>query len=185
MLIVDAHLDLAWNALQWNRNLQHSVYTIRTGESQLSGAGRGQGTVALPDRPHHSKFGLFIALTSLRHCTGSAGLLSRIGAGGRYPPDHGSGETRRSPGCLAGLGKRFVSTAPSTAAWCRDQHGERGPDLVSGAIASLERGRCPFHRSCALRPRRWPSPIYEVGGRTVESAGAVDMSFSTIIRGRV
>jgi len=49
MLIVDAHLDLAWNALQWNRNIQHSVYTIRTGESSLAGAGRGQGTVALPE----------------------------------------------------------------------------------------------------------------------------------------
>jgi membrane dipeptidase len=49
MLIVDAHLDLAWNALQWNRNIQHSVYTIRTAESHLSGAGRGQGTVALPE----------------------------------------------------------------------------------------------------------------------------------------
>lgn len=49
MLIVDAHLDLAWNALQWNRNLQQSVYTIRTQESQLSGPGRGQGTVALPE----------------------------------------------------------------------------------------------------------------------------------------
>ncbi len=49
MLIIDAHLDLAWNALQWNRNIQHSVYTIRTHESNLSGAGRGQGTVALPE----------------------------------------------------------------------------------------------------------------------------------------
>jgi membrane dipeptidase len=49
MLIIDAHLDLAWNALQWNRNIQHSVYTIRTGESNLSGTGRGQGTVALPE----------------------------------------------------------------------------------------------------------------------------------------
>ena len=49
MIIVDAHLDLAWNALQWNRNIQHSVYTIRTGENNLSGAGRGQGTVALPE----------------------------------------------------------------------------------------------------------------------------------------
>ncbi|HEY3476113.1 MAG TPA: membrane dipeptidase [Anaerolineales bacterium] len=49
MLIIDAHLDLAWNALQWNRNIQHSVYTIRTRESNLSGAGRGQGTVALPE----------------------------------------------------------------------------------------------------------------------------------------
>jgi membrane dipeptidase len=49
MLIIDAHLDLAWNALQWNRNIQHSVYTIRTGESNLPGAGRRQGTVALPE----------------------------------------------------------------------------------------------------------------------------------------
>jgi membrane dipeptidase len=49
MLIIDAHLDLAWNALQWNRNIQHSVYTVRTSESNLSGPGRGQGTVALPE----------------------------------------------------------------------------------------------------------------------------------------
>ena len=49
MIITDAHLDLAWNALQWNRNIEHSVYTIRTRESNLAGAGRGQGTVALPE----------------------------------------------------------------------------------------------------------------------------------------
>lgn len=49
MLIIDAHLDLAWNAVQWNRNLGQSVYTIRTQESGLSGPGRGQGTVALPE----------------------------------------------------------------------------------------------------------------------------------------
>lgn len=48
-LIVDAHLDLAWNALQWNRNLLDSVYTIRVQESLTPGKGRGQGTVALPD----------------------------------------------------------------------------------------------------------------------------------------
>lgn len=49
MFIIDAHLDLAWNALQWNRNLQDSVFTIREQESNLTGAGRGQGTVALPE----------------------------------------------------------------------------------------------------------------------------------------
>ena len=49
MLIIDAHLDLAWNALQWNRDIQTSVYTIRGKESQQAGAGRGQGTVALPE----------------------------------------------------------------------------------------------------------------------------------------
>ena len=49
MLLIDSHLDLAWNALQWNRDLQSSVYTIRRGESRLLGPGRGLGTVALPD----------------------------------------------------------------------------------------------------------------------------------------
>ncbi len=49
MLIVDAHLDLAWNALQWNRDLLQSVYTIRIQEKGIPGKGRAQGTVALPE----------------------------------------------------------------------------------------------------------------------------------------
>lgn len=49
MLIVDAHLDLSWNALQWNRDLTQSVYTIRTQEVGVQGKGRAQGTVALPE----------------------------------------------------------------------------------------------------------------------------------------
>lgn len=49
MLIIDAHLDLSWNANQWNRNLLESVYTIRTKEVRTPGKGRAQGTVALPE----------------------------------------------------------------------------------------------------------------------------------------
>ncbi|MCB0132330.1 MAG: membrane dipeptidase [Caldilineaceae bacterium] len=49
MLIVDAHLDLAWNALQWNRDLRQSVYTIRTQEAGLPEKARTLGTVALPE----------------------------------------------------------------------------------------------------------------------------------------
>lgn len=49
MLIVDAHLDLAWNALQWNRDLTRPVHSIRTMEGGVPGKGRGLGTVALPD----------------------------------------------------------------------------------------------------------------------------------------
>lgn len=49
MLIFDTHLDLAWNALQWNRDLQLSAYTLRAQESALPGPGRGQGTVAFPE----------------------------------------------------------------------------------------------------------------------------------------
>lgn len=49
MLIIDAHLDLAWNALQGNRNLLHCATTIRTTENRLSGHGRHLGTVGFPD----------------------------------------------------------------------------------------------------------------------------------------
>jgi membrane dipeptidase len=49
MLIVDAHLDLSMNALQWNRDLLRSAYTIRTMEQTVPGKGRAQGTVAYPE----------------------------------------------------------------------------------------------------------------------------------------
>ncbi len=49
MLIIDAHLDLSWNALQWNRDLLESVYTIRAKEGRMAGKGRAQNTVCLPE----------------------------------------------------------------------------------------------------------------------------------------
>ncbi|MCY3834014.1 MAG: membrane dipeptidase [Chloroflexi bacterium] len=49
MLIIDAHLDLSWNALQWNRDLTESTYTIRGQERRSPGKGRAQNTVALPE----------------------------------------------------------------------------------------------------------------------------------------
>ena len=49
MLIIDSHLDLAWNALFDNRDLTQSAYTIRAQEARLAGKGKGQGTVALPE----------------------------------------------------------------------------------------------------------------------------------------
>lgn len=49
MIVVDAHLDLSMNAIQWNRDLLQSVYTTRTLEQSTPGKGRGMGTVALPE----------------------------------------------------------------------------------------------------------------------------------------
>lgn len=49
MLIVDAHLDLAWNACEWGRDLRRPVAELRAAEAGLDGAGRGGGTVALPE----------------------------------------------------------------------------------------------------------------------------------------
>ena len=50
MLIIDAHLDLSMNALQGNRDLLSSAYTIRAQEAGRPG--KGQGTVALPEMRH-------------------------------------------------------------------------------------------------------------------------------------
>ena len=47
--IVDAHLDLAWNALQWNRDLTAPCHVLRVREAGEAGAGRGRNTVSLPD----------------------------------------------------------------------------------------------------------------------------------------
>jgi membrane dipeptidase len=49
MLIVDGHLDLALNALQGNRDLVASAYTVRVLERSMRGPGRGQGTVGFPE----------------------------------------------------------------------------------------------------------------------------------------
>ena len=62
MLIVDAHLDLAWNALDWNRDLLRPVSEIRARECELkmTGKGRGENTVAFPEL-RRGGVGLFIA----------------------------------------------------------------------------------------------------------------------------
>ena len=49
-LIVDAHLDLAWNALSWNRDLTQPLAASRKAESAMTDhPARGRGTVAFPE----------------------------------------------------------------------------------------------------------------------------------------
>ena len=49
MLIVDAHLDLAMNALEWNRDLTRSIDDIREREAGKTDLpDRGRGTVCFP-----------------------------------------------------------------------------------------------------------------------------------------
>ncbi len=48
--IIDAHLDLAWSALQWGRDLTQPLDAVRAGESHMTDhRGRGRGTVTLPE----------------------------------------------------------------------------------------------------------------------------------------
>jgi membrane dipeptidase len=73
MIIFDAHLDLAWNAIDWNRDLRLSVGKIRQAEKEagMTGKGRGCNTVSFPDL-RRGKVALFIATLLPR--------LLRIGA---------------------------------------------------------------------------------------------------------
>lgn len=61
MLIFDAHLDLAMNALEWNRDLTRSVAEIRRREEgRTDKVDRAAGTVALPDM-RRGQVGLCVA----------------------------------------------------------------------------------------------------------------------------
>lgn len=73
MLIFDAHLDLAWNAIDWNRDLLLPVEKIRQIENDagMTDKGRGCNTVAFPEL-RRGKVAIFIATLLPR--------LLRIGA---------------------------------------------------------------------------------------------------------
>jgi len=63
MLIFDAHLDLAWNALDWNRDLRLTAHEIRKreiDEGMTEHKARGKGTVTFPEL-RRGKVAVFIA----------------------------------------------------------------------------------------------------------------------------
>jgi membrane dipeptidase len=60
MIVFDAHLDLAWNAIDWNRDLSLPVEQIRRAEAGLSDKGRVCNTVSFPEL-RRGKVVLFIA----------------------------------------------------------------------------------------------------------------------------
>ncbi len=71
MFIFDAHLDLAMNALEWNRDLTKSVYQIRESEKgMLDKPDRGKNTVSL-DAMRKGNIGICVA-------TQIAGIKNKI-----------------------------------------------------------------------------------------------------------
>lgn len=73
MLLIDAHLDLAWNALGWNRDLCQEVGAIRDAERDMSGKGRGRNTVSLPEL---RKAGVGISIVTVLSRANAAGKTS-------------------------------------------------------------------------------------------------------------
>jgi membrane dipeptidase len=60
-LILDAHLDLALNAIEWNRDLTRTLAEVRASEAHLRDRpDRGRGTVSLPEM-RRGRVGLCVA----------------------------------------------------------------------------------------------------------------------------
>ena len=67
MFIIDAHLDLSMNALEWNRDLKKTVHEIREREQHLNDKpDRGKGTVSLPAL-RRGNIGLVVATQIARY----------------------------------------------------------------------------------------------------------------------
>jgi len=67
MFIVDAHLDLSMNALEWNRDITQSVTTINEREKNLHDKpDRGKATVSLPEL-RKGNIGLVVATQIARY----------------------------------------------------------------------------------------------------------------------
>jgi membrane dipeptidase len=67
MLIFDAHLDLAMNALEWNRDLRQPIDAIRAREQGLTDKpDRGRGTVCFPEL-RRGNVGLCVATQIARY----------------------------------------------------------------------------------------------------------------------
>jgi membrane dipeptidase len=49
MIVIDAHLDLGWNALNWNRDLTLDIQEMRRAESGMADGHRGANTVSLSE----------------------------------------------------------------------------------------------------------------------------------------
>jgi membrane dipeptidase len=67
MFILDAHLDLAMNAIEWNRDLTQSIDAIRSRERTLADKpDRGRGTVSFPEM-RRGRIGLCVATQIARY----------------------------------------------------------------------------------------------------------------------
>src|SRR5215467_6765811 len=67
MFIIDAHLDLAMNAMEWNRDLRQSVDDIRSREAGMNDKpDRGNGTVSLEEL-RRGNIGLVVATQIARY----------------------------------------------------------------------------------------------------------------------
>jgi membrane dipeptidase len=138
MLIFDAHLDLAWNAIDWNRDLRLPVEQIRKAEQGMPGKGRGCNTVSFPEL-RRGKVTTFIAtlLARLLRPNLMPAIQRYSSMPAAYAAAHGQLTYYRAleqEGLL-----RWIKDAPSLDAHIRAwQQNENSPTEPLGFILSME-----------------------------------------------
>src|SRR4026207_1811368 len=136
MLIFDAHLDLAMNALEWNRDLRLSVPEIRTREKGLTDkVDRGRGTVAFPEM-RRGGIGICVATQIARYVKPANPLP------GWHSPEQAWAMTQAQLSWYRAMGEGgAMGEAPDAAALDRQVTAwttELSPTLPVGYILSLE-----------------------------------------------
>ena len=183
MLIVDAHLDLAMNALEWNRDLSRPIDEIRARErdADRQAGSRPRHGVVRGDAPRRrralrgdadralrragqSAARLALAGAGLGDDAGAARLVSRDGGARRAGADHRS--RRRSIGISSAGSRQRRRDAPIGYVLSLE-----GADSIV-TLAHLERAYAAGparRRPGALRPRRLrataPSATGDLGAR--------------------
>ena len=134
-LIFDAHLDMAWNALEWNRDLERPVTAIREFERQFEGIIPGECTVSW-DALRQGRVGLTISTLLPRLHRSDAALSHYQSREAAYAAAHGQLAYYRA---LVGRGViREITNRQAlddhVAAWEADTSGS----LPIGFILSME-----------------------------------------------
>lgn len=144
MLVFDAHLDLAWNAIDWNRDLLLPVEKIRQIENDagMKDKGRGCNTVAFPDL-RRGKVVTFIAtlLPRLLRIGAMPAIQRYANMAGAYAAGYGQLAYYRAleqQGIL-----RWIKDAASLEAHVREwKKDENSKTLPLGFILSMEGADC-------------------------------------------
>ena len=112
MLIFDAHLDLAWNAIDWNRDLRLPCERIRQIETDAGYTDKGRccNTVSFPDL-RRGKVTTFIAtlLPRLLRIGAMPAIQRYTSMEGAYAADRPRARARACPGRPRRAGLRPVS----------------------------------------------------------------------------
>ncbi len=160
MLLFDAHLDLAWNAIDYNRDITLPIDELREADRLIQGKGRGLNTVTLPEM-RKGKIAVCIAT-----------LLARLTRPGMVP--NVQRYTSMEAAYAAAQGQLFYYRAMEAKGWLRlikDANGlqnhiqkweanEDNTDVPLGYILSME-GADPI-----ISPQQVPE-WYEAGLRII------------------